>query len=251
MSVPRLVWLVAVVSGLLAGCIGGERLMGATISVRNDSGKPIVVRIWHAKFEVGRGDTRFLYPSYNIRPSNDQVVDILDPTSCAVVQTVTLTFEKGLDPLLTVPPSGPLTRTEQRPGDTPTAAVRESRNACPEPSDGWTISVGNPSTTIRRLIAYDEGGTALWQAKLSGDTTATIRLGGYQHESAGSIVLLGLGCKVLDRVDHAATGTYVIKVKSETMTIEPGPIPIDDPELPTTGEFVCPVTSPASSASPG
>jgi hypothetical protein len=196
------------------------------------------------------GETRHLDPSYNIRPSNAQVVDILDPASCAVIQTVTLTFEKGLDPLLTVPPGGPLTRSEQSPNDPSMATVRESRSACPEPSDGWTISVQNPSTTIRRLIAYDERGTALWQAKLSGDTTATIRLGGYQHESAGRIVLLGLACTFLDRVDHAATGTYVIKVKSETMTIEPGPIPPNDPEIATNEEWVCPVTSPPPSPSP-
>jgi hypothetical protein len=50
-------------------------------------------------------------------------------------------------------------------------------------------------------------------------------------------------------VDHAATGTYVIKVASETMTIEPGSIPIDDPELATNEEWVCPVTSPPPSAS--
>jgi len=241
----RRVGLLAALGIVLTGCITGpERLVGPTVSVRNDSGKPIVVRIQQSKYEVGPDESRHLYLSYHLHQKEPASVEVLDSASCEVARSIIVTFETDLDPLVTVPVSGPLTQSVQTLADQQTDWLKESWNACPEPADGWTISVSNPSSTIYRLIAYDKTGTALWQGKAPPESSQTIRLGGYKHGGSGSIVLLDAECRVLDRVEHADTGTYVITIRWAAMTIKAGRIPSDDPDM-TVQQWACPAPTPS------
>jgi hypothetical protein len=230
---------------VLAGC-RPERLVGPSVSVRNDSGRPIVVRMEQSKYEIGLNESRRLPYLYAVSSNGDGVaVDILDAASCEVFEAVTVSFESDLDPLLTVPRNGTPTQSAQTVEDKRALglAALESRNVCQGPADGWTISVNNPSSETYHLVMYDAAAKAVSEAKVWPRLSRTLRLRNREENSdSGSIVLLDADCHVLDRVEHAAWGDFVMTIKAGKMTIEDGPVPADDLQLALTG-WLCPPTT--------
>ena len=77
---------------VVAGCWGGERLQGPTLAIRNDTAEPVVVRVQRSKWEVPASGSGYL-GALSFMPAAS--VEILDPTTCARLDTVAITFPAG------------------------------------------------------------------------------------------------------------------------------------------------------------
>jgi hypothetical protein len=248
----------------LTACIHGERLQGPSVSVRNDSGRPLVVQRDRSKWEIGAGEARLLTTLEISTFTSGASFTIIDAATCEALASLTLTFETVPDPMIVVRPAGaPTARAltaEERGARGPAPAL--SPNACVGPDDGWNLlvvsrserafylsmtapnrgGVANPGRALFDL-APRASGTIVWTG-LVGDTVA------------GAIDLLDPAtCKFLASVDHPAWGNFVLTIDAAgRMTIEPGPLPTDGVPLPgthsrTSGSGCLPLNPP--SGSPG
>lgn len=220
--------LVVLGAALLAGC-GPERLIGPSISIRNDSPTSVVIRIRQEKWAIGPAETRRFFPPYVYAPDG-ATIDILDGASCEVLTTFAVSFETDLDPLVTVSANGPPVQsvvTDEDEGKIDRAV--QSQNLCERPADGWTVAIVNADNETYYLMANDEAGEPLrgYYAKVLPNSTAVVRLYAGENAAAGALVLADTNCSPLDEVDHAAWGTYVMTIEDAKATIEKGPIPGD------------------------
>jgi hypothetical protein len=94
----------------LRTCTAGERLVGPSVGVQNDSGRAIVVRLGTGKWPVGLGEIRGLRPYFPYSFINATVTfEILDAASCQTMGTIAVDFGANHDAWIVVPPSGPAT----------------------------------------------------------------------------------------------------------------------------------------------
>lgn len=237
--------LVVVVSVVLAGCDYGHRFIGPTVSVKNDSGKPVVVRIDQSKWAIGQGESRQL--GEQRYGASGATIEILDPTSCEVGATFAVSFEANLDPLVTVAASGPITQLDQtqRQMNALDRAV-ESQNLCEQPADGWTVSIVNRAGSTHYVVARDEAGKAISEYfGFMPSSTLTLRLPMAVNSVPGSLDVVDAECQIIARADHPGWGTYVVTIDAGKATIEKGPILDDHGLWPYLAGESCPVATPS------
>ena len=252
-AASRALFVVAIASLWVSGCIQGERLHGPTIAVRNDTARAIVVRVNRQKYELvpnASGDLAYIWGLTDTVP---MLVEILDPTSCTVVGSITLAFTSNLDPLVIVPPTGSPTESTASSSDRNAfVALQESANLCPRPEDGWTIAVGNSSSVPYFMTANSPEGypITLGVGKVApGSVTAMPDfLYNPAATGAGSLILFDANCHVLDTIQHGAWGTFVVTISGGKISIETGPVPVGIEWLPTVTYSVCPSAQPGAVA---
>ena len=232
-------WVAAsLIAMTVAGCIGGERLLGPTLTVRNDSAVPIVVRVDRSKWEVPTSESGYL-GSLSFRPATS--VEILDATTCAVLDTVAVSFQPDMDQLVTVPVIGAATSraitTADRAVPTPSRSTDPSR--CVGPADGINVSVENRSSKSYDLVARSASGDLVgYLLELPGHGSGPLigngvlswgaaKGGPDRLMAAGVIDLIDpASCRILSSVEYPDFGSFTVTIdEAGDMTIANGPLP--------------------------
>ena len=114
-------------------CIGGERLGGPTINVRNETERPILVQREGLSWTVSAGQTAFVERLQMTAIQGTATVVLRDATTCDELGTVPLNFKNDPDPLVVVandvPPAiRPWTQSDR---DSAQPPASPSPNSCP------------------------------------------------------------------------------------------------------------------------
>jgi hypothetical protein len=247
----------------LTAC-GPERFQGPEISVRNDSGRAIVVQYLRSKWEVGAAETRHLGAISIYAFTDGASFTILDAATCEAVDTISLTFKDVADPLIIVPATGAIESRDLTVAERQAQGLMPIESASPEvclgPADGWNLSVVNRSgrAYFLAMIEPDLGGVVppgRVVFDVSPHATGTVIWGSFVGAPvAGPIDLLdATTCALVASVVHPAWGHFVVTIGATgDMTIEPGRLPTDGVALPgsrsgPTGSGCIPARSPSAS----
>ena len=167
--------------------------------------------------------------------------------SCTSVETVRLTFDELLDPLMVVPPAGNASTrritSDEYQSLGPHAIL--APNICVGPQDGWRLSVVNESSESYYLATTGTlGGRVGYLIDIPPGGSGVLEWGGWTGDmAAGAIQLLDrTSCEVLGTVEHPAWGTFVMAIDhGGDMRINPGPLPTDSVALKRAGFDCAPV----------
>jgi hypothetical protein len=251
-----------VVAMMLAGCIGGERLIGPTVTIRNDSARPLVVRLERLKWAIEPGQSGLLAILNGYYFTNEASFELLDKATCDVIETVSVTFASKPDAVLTVPVAGGATTRALNDADRNAAGPEATMdpNLCLGPADGLNVSVVNRSSEPYFVVVRTASGESVaypLQVPRHGSGTLVTngvlawgRAVGLDILAAGSIELLDAGsCRVIGKVQHPDLGSFAVLVdESGAVTIGPAPLPTD-PGLPKVDKPCAPGATPRTSAS--
>jgi hypothetical protein len=129
-----LVWIL--LGAVAVACIGGERLAGPTINVRNETERPVLVQRDGSSWTVPAGETQFVERLPMTAIQGTAIVVLRDATTCSELGTVLLNFKENPDPLVVVangvsPAIRPWTQADRESVGPP---ARSSPNSCPSAS---------------------------------------------------------------------------------------------------------------------
>lgn len=228
----RLGVALAALSAVATGCIFGERLIGPTLAVRNDTGQAVVIQLDRSKWLVAAGQSGLL-----VRLSKSALekatVDVLDASDCRSLGAVIVDFHEALDQVVVVsssaaPIARPISASDPR---NPDAMPSDDPSLCPGPRDGWSLLVVN-----RTQIAYeletdsaDAGGIPpppLAVFTIGPGMSGVVVWPSAPNTTAGQFDIIDPAtCRLVARLDHPAFGTLVVTIEGGTATIAPGPLP--------------------------
>jgi hypothetical protein len=247
---------------VVAGCWGGERLQGPSLAIRNETAEPVVVRVQRSKWEVPASGSGYL-GTLPWMPAAS--VEILDPKTCARLDTVAISFQPDMDQVLTVPASGTASSRATTIDDDTASMPKPSMdpNRCVGPEDFVSISVENRSSMtfdlVARSISADLVSQLLEVAGKGSGSLASIGFPNWGVSKAKVDSRLGAGaidlidpasCRVLATVEFPDYGSFVVTIdEGGALSIADGPLPTG-PSLPKKGVACQPGGTPLPPASP-
>jgi hypothetical protein len=190
-------------------------------------------------------------------------VEILDGATCAVLDTVAVSFQPDMDQLVIVPASGSATSRAITLDDQAASMPKPSMdpNRCIGLADGLSVTVENRTSETYDLIARSASGDLVSHLlEVPGRGSGAIvgngilswgAVKGTTLMAAGAIDLVDPAtCRILSTVEYPDYGAFVVSIDDGgRMAIADGPLPTG-PSLPRKGFACVPGGTPLPSASP-